>query len=307
MAGTSARPNEDRLMLGIALMLLTYLGFSCVDASAKTLVLAGIPSLQAAFFRYFGHSVIALALIARQGGSLARFGTTRKRLVLTRGFILMLSTVINFFALHYLSLTLTATILFSAPIIIAALSGPVLGERVGIWRWSAIVAGFVGIVIALRPFDASFHWAMLLSFFNAVIFAVYSLMTRKLAGSVSTDTMQLYAGLIGTVVLAPVAAWVWVMPRSLLEWALLLGMGVFGWASHETLTRAYGYAEAGALTPYTYVYLIYMGWWSWFLFDTLPDRWTLTGALVIIASGLVIWMRERRLARPTQPLRPTES
>ncbi|WP_333821646.1 DMT family transporter [Pinisolibacter sp.] len=301
MAGTTARPNEDRPMLAIALMLLTYLGFSCVDAAGKSLVLAGIPAFQAAFFRYFGHSVIALALIARQGGSVARFGTTHKRLVLTRGFILMFSTVINFFALRYLPLTLTATILFSAPIIIAALSGPVLGERVGIWRWSAIVAGFVGIVVALRPFDASFHWAMLLSFTNAVIFAVYSLMTRKLAGSVSTDTMQLYAGLIGTVVLAPVAAWVWVTPGSLVEWVLLLGMGVFGWASHETLTRAYGYAEAGALTPYTYIYLLYMGFWGWFLFDTVPDRWTMAGAAIIIASGLVIWMRERRLNRSTRP------
>ena len=297
MAGTTARPNEDRPMLGIALMLLTYLGFSCVDVSAKTLVLAGIPAVQAAFFRYFGHALISVGLIARQGGGLARFGADNFWIVVLRGFLLMLTTVANFIAVRYLPLTLTSTIMFSSPIIITALSGPVLGERVGTWRWGAIIIGFLGIVIAMRPFDASFHWAMVLSLFNAVIFSIYSLMTRKLAGAVSSDTMQLYAGLIGSAVLAPFALATWQSPETLWHWLLLIGLGIFGWASHETLTRAHGYAPASTLSPFSYTFIIYMGFWSFVVFDTIPDRWTILGAVIIAASGLFIWMRERRLAR----------
>lgn len=297
MAGTAARPNENRPMLGILLMLVTYFGFSCVDVSAKTLVLAGIPAVQVAFFRYFGHFIISAGLIARRGISLSRFGTENKWLVLSRGFLLMVTTVNNFIAVKYLPLTLTSTIMFSAPIIICALSGPVLGERVGVWRWSAIVIGFVGVVIAMRPFDADFHWALLLTFSNAVIFAIYSLMTRKLSGVVSSDTMQLYAGLIGTFVLAPVAFAYWVTPQTLWGWVILAIIGVLGWASHETLTRAHGFAEASTLTPISYTFIIFMGIWGYFVFANIPDHLTVTGALIITASGIFISLRERHVAR----------
>ncbi len=306
MAGTAARPNEDRPMLGILLMLLTYFGFSCVDVSAKTLVIAGIPAFQVAFFRYFGPFVISTGLVARQGISLSRFGTDNKWLVLLRGFLLMITTVNNFIAVKYLPLTLTSTIMFSAPIIICALSGPVLGEKVGMWRWGAICIGFIGVLIAMRPFGADFHWAILLSFSNACIFAIYSLMTRKLAGKVSSDTMQLYAGLIGTVTLAPFAFAYWQNPETIWGWVIFAAIGFFGWASHETLTRAHGYAEASTLTPFQYTLIVYMGVWGYFLFDNLPDRWTLLGALVIAAAGLFISLRERRLAKRPIPSGPSE-
>jgi len=303
MAGTAARPNEDRAMLGIGLMLLTYLGFSCVDVSAKTLALAGIPAIQLAFMRYFGHLLISIGLIAREGISLSRFGTDHKWLVVTRGLLLMLTSVFNFIAVRYLPLTLTSTIMFSAPIIICALAGPVLGEPVGKWRWGAIIVGFIGILIAMRPFDASFHWAMLLSLTNAIVFAIYSLMTRRLAGTVSSDTMQLYAGLAGSVVLAPFAFAIWQNPETIAGWFLLVGLGVFGWASHETLTRAHGYAAASTLTPFSYTFIFFMGFWGYFVFDTVPDRWTIAGASIIAASGMFIWMRERKLARKHIPAR----
>ena len=297
MAGIAARPNEDRPMLGIVLMLLTYFFFSCVDVSAKWLALAGLPAFQLAFMRYFGHFMISMSLIARHGGSLSRFGTDHVGLVLLRASMLAGSTILNFIAIRYLPLTLTSTILFSAPIIICALSGPFLGEKVGVWRWAAILVGFVGIFIAIRPFDASFHWAVFLSLGNAFVFAGYSLITRKLAGTVSSDTMQLYSGLVGSVALAPLALFYWQAPGSLMHWAMLIGMGVFGWVSHEMLTRAHGYAPASVLTPFFYVFIIYLGIWSYFVFGTLPDRWTVLGALVIMASGLTIWLRERWLAR----------
>ena len=297
MAGTAPRPNQNRPMAGIALMLLAYLSFSCIDTSAKWLALAGIPALQLAFMRYLWHFVISAALIARNGLTLAHFGADRIGLVVARAIALMASTVLNFISVRYLPLTLTSTILFSAPLIICALSGPVLGEKVGVWRWSAVVIGFIGILVAIRPFGASFHWAVFLSLAGAFCFAAYSLMTRKLAGEVSSGTMQLYSGGVGTAVLAPFALVQWQAPAGAVDWLLLVGLGFFGWIGHEFLTRAHGFAPASLLSPFSQVFIIYLGVWSFFIFDTLPDQWTVVGALIISAASMTIWLRERRLAR----------
>jgi drug/metabolite transporter (DMT)-like permease len=294
MAKLAIRQNQDLPMLGIALMLAAYFFFSFIDTSAKWLSLAGLPALQLAFMRYFGHFVISVGIIARGGVSGERFGAEHLGLVIFRGALLAFSTILNFIAIRYIPLTLTSTILFSSPIIICALSGPLLGERVGIWRWSAIILGFFGIVIAIRPFDESFHWAVFLSLTGAMCFAIYSILTRKLSGVVATDTMQFYSGLVGTVALAPFALANWVNPDNMLNWVILFMMGFFGWLGHELLTRAHGFAPAATLTPYGYSFIIFLTVWSYFLFEHLPDRWTVLGAIVIVTAGMVIWFRERQ-------------
>lgn len=284
-------------MAGIALMLLAYLFFSGIDTSAKWLVLAGLPSLQLAFMRYIGHFVISLFLLARKDFSFSRFGSDRIGLVVLRGALLMGSTVLNFFAVRYIPLTLTSTILFSAPILVCTLSWPLLGERVGLWRWGAIMLGFVGIIIAIRPFDESFHWAAMLSLGGAFCFAFYSILTRKLSGVVAIDTMQFYSGFVGTIVLAPFAIAEWQNPPGGLGWVLFILMGLLGWLGHQLLTQAHGYATASALTPFGYSFILYLTIWSYLVFDHLPDRWTVTGAIIVVTAGLIIWLRERRLAR----------
>lgn len=295
MAGLVARANEDKAMTGIILMLGAYLLFSLIDTSAKWLGLLGLPALQLAFMRYVGHFVISLVQIGRGGVSMERFASPRMSLVILRAVLLMGSTILNFISVGYLPLTLTSTILFSAPIIICALSWPLLGERVGLWRWAAIMAGFVGILIAIRPFDESFHWAILLSLSAAFCFALYSILTRKLAGTVAVDTMQFYSGLVGTAVLLPFAIVAWQNPVGLFNWTIMILMGVFGWLGHQFLTNAHGFAPASTLTPFGYTFILYLTLASYFVFDDLPDRWTIIGGSIIILSGLVIWAREKRL------------
>jgi drug/metabolite transporter (DMT)-like permease len=296
MAGLAATANQDRVMAGIAMMLLAYLMFSGIDTSAKWLALSGLPALQLAFMRYFGHFAISLVLVGRADFSFRGFGSASIGLVILRGALLMGSTVLNFFAIRYLPLTLTSTILFSAPILVCILSGPLLGERVGVWRWSAIMLGFAGILIAIRPFDESFHPAAFLSLGGACCFALYSILTRKLSGVVAIDTMQFYAGLVGTAALAPFAFAEWQNPDTGLGWVLLFMLGILGWGGHQLLTRAHGYATASTLTPYGYSFILFLTLWSYLVFDHLPDKWTVTGAAVVIASGMIIWLRERRLA-----------
>lgn len=287
-------------MAGIVLMLLAYLCFSGIDTSAKWLVLAGLPSLQLAFMRYIGHFAISLVLLGKSDFSLSSFGSDKIGLVILRGALLMGSTVLNFFAVRYIPLTLTSTILFSAPILVCTLSWPLLGERVGLWRWGAIMLGFVGILIAIRPFDDSFHWAAMLSLSAAFCFAFYSILTRKLSGVVAIDTMQFYSGFVGTIILAPFAFAEWQNPPGSFGWILMVLMGLLGWLGHQLLTQAHGYATANALTPFGYSFILYLTIWSYLVFDHLPDRWTVTGAAVVVTSGLVIWLRERRMARRKQ-------
>ena len=294
MSRLTAKANENRPVLGIFLMLAAFFFFSMIDTSVKMLTILGIPAMQLAFMRYFGHVVISLGLIARGGFSFDRFGSEKLFLVILRGALLMAATVLNFIALRYLPLTLTATITFSAPLLICALSWPLLGERVGIWRGGAVVVGFVGIIVAIHPFGDDFHWAVFLSLSGALSFAFYSLLTRKLSGIVATDTMQFYAGLVGALVLLPLAIVEWTNPATLVDWILLFMLGFFGWLGHQLLTQAHGFAPASTLTPFSYAFIVYLTIWSYFLFDHVPDAWTIAGAAIVISAGLIIWFRERR-------------
>lgn len=289
-------PMVEKPLLGISFMLIAYFCFSLIDTSVKWLAIVGFPALQLAFMRYFAHFVIATGLLLREGVNRETFIAPQFWLTVFRGSLIMISTVCNFFAVKYLSLTLTSTILFGAPLLVCALSWPLLGERVGPVRWAAIMLGFVGILIAIRPFDESFHWAVILSLMAASAFALYSIFTRKLAGTVSTNTMQFYSGAFGFFALMPFAFAQWVWPETWLHWFLLVGLGIWAWTGHQLLTTAHRFAPASTLTPYAYVFIVYLAVWSWLLFDDLPDRWTITGAAIIVTAGIIIWMRERQKA-----------
>jgi len=297
VAGIAAKPNEDRPMAGILLMLAAYLTFSCIDTSSKWLGVLGLSALQLSFMRYCGHFIITIFLIGRGGFQPARFLSDNPGLVIIRSLLLMGSTVLNFFAIRYLPLTLTSTILFSAPIIVCALSWPLLGERVGLWRWGAIFIGFAGIMVTIRPFDENFHWAAMLSMCAAFCFALYVILTRKLSGVVAADTMQFYSGLVGTFVLLPFAIVEWQNPATGFQWLVLVMLGFFGWFGHQLLINAHGYAPASMLTPFGYSFILYLTIWSYFVFEHIPDFWTLAGAAIIISAGMIIWWRERQRYR----------
>ena len=290
----AARANEDRAALGIMMTLGAYFFFSLIDTSVKWLLLAGLPAFQLAFMRYLPHFLISTVLLLRKGVSWSSFGSAHMGLVLLRGFLLASATLFNFITLNYLPLTVTGSIMFSAPIIVCALSWPLLGERVGPWRWAAIMLGFVGVLVVIRPFDADFHWIALLNVYNAFSLALYSIITRKISGVVAPETMQFYMGAFGAVMLLPFALWAWTPPETTLDWCLMIGLGLWGWAGHEIFSRAHSYAPANTLMPYTYSFLLYLAVASYVVFEDVPDAYTLTGAAIIVAAGLVIWWRAMR-------------
>ncbi|MBG6144845.1 drug/metabolite transporter (DMT)-like permease [Labrenzia sp. EL_208] len=295
MARFASRAIEDKPFAGILLILVAYLLFACIDTSSKWLGILGLGALQLSFMRYFGHFVISMGLFAASEFDFRQLRCEKIWLVLLRGALLTASTVFNFAALRYLPLTLTSTILFSAPIMVCVLSWPLLRERVGLVRWSAVALGFAGVAIAIKPFDDEFHVAVFMSLTAAFCFALYSVLTRKLAGVVVPDTMQFYTGLVGTVALAPFAIAEWQNPATGFQWSVLVGLGVLGWVGHQFLTNAMSFAPANLLMPFGYVFILYLTVSSYLVFDQLPDQWTVAGAAIIVLSGLIIFYRERML------------
>jgi drug/metabolite transporter (DMT)-like permease len=290
----AAQQMDDRARLGIIMMLAAWFLFALVDTGAKWIVIAGIPAIQAAFFRYAGHFAISILAIARGGMDWQRFATPHFWPLALRSGLLISATCLNFYVLRVLPLTVTSAIMFSSPIIVSLLSWPLLGERIGPWRTGAVLVGFAGVMVVIRPFGEAFQWSMLLVVYNATALALYSIFTRKLAGQVATETMQFYMGLLGTVVLLPFAVWAWNWPEDPVQWFVLVSLGVFGWAGHQLLTGAHRFATSGTLMPYTYSFLLYLTVTSFAVFGHVPDLWTMVGAGVIISSGLVIWKRETR-------------
>ena len=290
----AAKSTADLPRLGILLMLLAWLAFSVVDLGAKWLAVAGLPAAQLAFMRYAGHFVISVGVIAKGGIDVDRFKTDHPWQLISRAMLLISATFLNFYALRFLPLTVVSAIMFSSPVIVCFLSVFVLKEKVGPWRWAAILLGFVGVLVVVRPFGTVFHPTMLLIIYNATALALYSIMTRKLSGIVAVDTMQFYLGLTGTLILLPFAVWSWVQPETSWGMVVLIGLGVLGWGGHQLLTNAHRFGTANQLMPFTYSFLIYVALWGYIFFGAVPDGGTLAGALLIMCAGLIIWKREQR-------------
>lgn len=288
-------PMEDRRMRGIALMMAAFICFTMIDTSAKWLVLGGMPSMQVAFVRYSLHTVIILSLfMPREGFGL--FATRNWKIELLRALALLSSTLLNFTAIRYLPLTLTAAIMFTSPLFVCALSIPLLGEKVRARRWAAIILGFGGVLIATRPWGAEVHWAVLLSLTAAICVSFYVIFTRMLAASDASATQQAWAATVATVGVAPFAFADWTWPADSVGWGAFFAVGVFGWLGHQFLTVAHRFAPASTLAPFIYTQMIYMTASSWFVFGQPPDIWVICGAVVVGAAGLYIWLRERQLA-----------
>ncbi|SFD44210.1 DMT family transporter [Roseivivax sediminis] len=290
-----AIPREDRASAGLLTMCLAVSFFTCIDTSAKWLILAGVPALQVVFARYAGHALLALALYLPQEGRGALRSNSPGKQVMRSAFLAG-STICNFTALQFLPITVTTTIMFSGPIVVTLLAIPILGERVGIRRIAAVCTGFLGVLIVIQPWGAEFHPAMLLSLAALTFASLYFIMTRMLAGVEANATQQLWSSGLAAAVLFPFVIPGWTWPDSPLTWMVFCGIGGFGAAGHICATIAHRWADASLLAPMVYIQVFLAAFASIVVFGEWPTVWTLAGAAVIIAAGLYIWQRERQQA-----------
>jgi drug/metabolite transporter (DMT)-like permease len=201
--------------------------------------------------------------------------------------------VFNFFAIQYLPLAETLSITFSAPLMVTALSGPLLGEWPGPRRWAATAVGFVGVLIIIQPQPATFQPAMLLSIGAAVTYAGYYLTTRMLSASDTAGGMLIYGSLFGAVLMTPALPAFAEVPPTWLVAAALVTTGLAGGLGHLVLIHAAACAPATVLTPFTYTQIVWMVASGYFIFGDVPRSSTLIGVTFVIAAGLYILYRER--------------
>lgn len=294
-ASPAIKALEDKPLVGVVLTICAVACFSCLDAVAKYLVLSDIPALQVALMRYLVAFVLVLIVFLPKHGR-QLYHTKNLKLELLRGAMLVVATTSNFLALRYLPLTVTAAIIFSAPLLITTLSAVLLAEKVGWRRWAAILVGFVGVVIIINPGGVSFHWAMVLSLATVVGHSLYIILSRRLAGVDSVHSQQFFAMGVAVVFVVPIAVPFWVWPQNPWFWLLFLALGVFGFVGHLLLTTALRFASASTLAPFSYPQIIFMAALSWLVFSQPPNVTFFIGTPIVVISGLYIWFRERRLA-----------
>jgi drug/metabolite transporter (DMT)-like permease len=278
-------------LTGIALMCGAVGCFAFLDADAKFLG-RHMDVLEVVWARYTFAFIFALAWsnpLTRPG----MLASARPGLQIARSTLLLGSTALNFFAIKYLQLDQALTITFATPFLVAALAGPALGEWVGPRRWAAIGVGFVGVLVVTRPGFNAIHPAAALAAGAALCYALYALATRILSRTDSNETTLFYSNLVGFVVMLPVVGFVWTPPDSLLTGLLMLAAGGLASLGHYLLICAHRLAPASVLSPFIYSQLAWTVGLGFFVFGDLPNRWTLAGAGIVVASGLYLLHRER--------------
>ncbi|MDJ1158374.1 DMT family transporter [Chelatococcus sp. SYSU_G07232] len=293
----SATDSRDRLA-GIALMCAALMCFACLDASAKWLNRHMDP-MQTVWVRY----VASIVLVGAAINPVTRPGVMRSArpwLQTGRSLLLFLSTALNFFALLYLQLAETMSIIFSTPLLVALIAGPLLGEWVGPRRLAAIAVGFLGVLVVARPGLGGLHPAALLSMAGAVCYALYNISTRVLAAHDSSETTMVYSGLAGVALTTPLIPFIWTTPASPVAWLIMGGLGAFGALGHWLLIQAHRRAPAAVLAPFIYTQIVWMIGLGFVIFGDVPDVYTLAGGGIVIASGLYLLYRERVVAKPTR-------
>jgi drug/metabolite transporter (DMT)-like permease len=279
---------------GIALILATLLLFVSMDTLVKDLVQRN-PAPVLIWLRFLVHMLVAAGIML----AVPRFRPFMRSKApvrqIVRSALLLGTTSTFFFGLMYLKLADLVILTQAAPLIVVALSVVLLGEKVGPRRWLGVLVGFAGVVIILKP-GFGFEWASLFGLASALIYAVYQIMTRSLSRADHTMTTFFYTASVGAVVMAAVAPFFW-QPPALLDAILICLPGVIGGSGHLLLIMAFARSEASLLAPYFYTAIVWATFLGWAIFGEVPDIFTFVGAGLIVAAGLYVWHRERRIAK----------
>jgi drug/metabolite transporter (DMT)-like permease len=281
---------QNNNLLGIGLMLLATLLFAVMDALAKWLVTADVSAVQIIAVRSWMITLLILLLLALRG-ELSELATSQPLHHLGRGLISFFAPVAFFTALGSLPLADASVVFFSAAFMLTAASALFLKERVGIHRWSAVVLGFVGVVIAMNPTGGGSLLAYLLVLFAALIYAAIFIWGKQLSRRDSVISlvfsMNLGMGLVATALLP----WVWVpiTPRMLLELALMAG---FALSAHFVIAAAFVRAEVSVLAPFEYSMLLWTVAIGYLVWGDLPTSEVWIGAVLIITAGIYVAHRE---------------
>jgi drug/metabolite transporter (DMT)-like permease len=285
--------TEQNTRLGIWMMVLTTFIFAVQDGISRHL--AGEYNVfMVVMIRYWFFAAFVMTVAARKAGGLIAAAATRQPLMQGfRAVLLVAEICVMIYGFTLLGLVESHAVFAAYPLLIAALSGPVLGERVGWRRWAAIAVGFVGVIIILEPGFGVFQPAAVIPFIAALMFALYGLLTRFVARLDSAATSFFWTGTVGSVAMTAVGAWFW-EPMSAPDWGWMAALCVTGAAGHYTLIKCYEVAEASAVQPFAYLQLVFASAIGLLVFAETIRLNVAMGAALIVGAGLFTLWRQRR-------------
>ncbi|WP_047335874.1 DMT family transporter [Pseudomonas protegens] len=278
---------------GIALICLAVLLFASHDTLSKYLS-AFYPIVMVVWARYVVHTLLMLVVFVPRSGFSAVVRTKRPGLQLLRALCLIGTSLLFTTGLRYIPLAEATAVNFLAPLLVTALSVPFLGERVSRAQWLAVLTGFVGVLIVVRPGGALFTPAILLPLGSALCFGFYQLLTRKLSGVDSPTTSNFLTGILNSLVMSALLPFFWSTP-TLVHGLFMIGLGTCGMLGHMLLTQAFRHAAPAMLAPFSYGQILFAGLFGYLIFDHTPDQYALVGIAVICLSGLAVaWAQRKR-------------
>ena len=276
-------------MKAIIFSLLGWMFLPVMDGFAKFLS-DDLPILQITWARYFFTVVFTLPIMMFFFKKQLVW-SDKPKLQILRGLILLSANICFFYAISIISLAKALTLAFVAPLIVTAFSPVMLGEKVGFRRWTAVVVGFIGSLVVIRPGFVELNFASLAALGTGILYGFYLIITRKLSTSDNPLLTLLMTGMVGAILVSAIIPFYWVKP-SLNQWSLMAGIGVFACIGHLFLILSLKYADASKLAPLGYTEIIPNVLIGYYFFSELPDYWTYVGLLIIISSGLYISRRE---------------
>jgi drug/metabolite transporter (DMT)-like permease len=295
-------PGADNLGRAIALTLTTIAVFGVQDAVAKLLVQDYSP-FQITMMRYWGFAVFALFMVMRQGPIRQALKSKMPKRQILRGVLLMADIWCFAIALQTAALGELQAIVIVYPLLVTVFAIPILGEKVGIFRFAAVGAGLVGALVILRPGGVPLDWGVGFALASAAFYALYIVLTRQAAGHDSTATSLLYGALVGLVLSTGVGIFFW-QPMAWTDFALVVVTMITTCAGHGVMVYALTMAPASVLQPFNYFSLPWAIVLSVLVFGQWIDPISLIGAVIIVAAGLVVMARERRKRIPVVAAAP---
>ena len=289
MVTEAARPTDAPLR-GVLMMCFAVLCFTTMNTFIKELR-GDLPVVELIWGRYFFHFALILALFPRRIPTLLK--SDDKGLQIARSILVLLATACMFIALGFMPLADAVAITFAGPLLIVALSVVMLRETVGPRRWAAVVVGFIGVLVIIRPGAGVFQWAALLPVGVAFFYALYQIITRHLSHRSDPLNMLFYTALVGALAMSAIVPFDWQAP-TVEQWLMLAAAGFLGGLGHYAIIKAYERSEAALVAPFAYTEIIWATSLGFIAFGDFPDLYTFVGTAIIVASGVYVLHRERR-------------
>ena len=276
-------------MKAVTFNLLAWVMLPIMDGIAKYLS-SDLPVLQITWARYFFTVFFTLPIMFFLFKKYLVW-TTNPKLQFLRGLILLIANICFFYSISKISLAKALTLAFIAPLIVTAFSPFFLGENVGYRRWLAVIIGFVGTLVVIRPGFVEINLASIAALITGIMYGFYLIITRKLSSSDNPLLTLLLTGVVGAIIISLIMPIVWVQP-SLTQWSLMAAVGIFACIGHLFLILSLKYADASKLAPFSYFEIITNILIGYYFFGDFPDKWTFLGLFIIVSAGIYIFKRE---------------